>query len=153
MRCIICLSEKLLSTFYFLTFLILKMVIFWVVAMSTHRPDDGIGNTSETSINFYQTIRRNNSEDSRLHTRRRKNHKSHCPHSVQAFVSYLIVAVWPRWATFHSSAFLFIIYVFLCTWDAILACNDRVCSPWYLTVGVGSGVCSYVSSASWAVCG
>jgi hypothetical protein len=32
---------------------------------------------SETSINFYQTTRRNNPEDSHLHTRRRENMKSH----------------------------------------------------------------------------
>jgi hypothetical protein len=32
--------------------------------------------TSETSVNFYQTTRRNNPEDSRLHIRRRKNLKS-----------------------------------------------------------------------------
>jgi hypothetical protein len=32
--------------------------------------------TSETSTNFYQTTRRNNSEDSHLHTRRRENLKS-----------------------------------------------------------------------------
>jgi hypothetical protein len=32
--------------------------------------------TSETSVNFYQTTRRNNSEDSHLHTRRRENQKS-----------------------------------------------------------------------------
>jgi hypothetical protein len=34
-------------------------------------------NTSETSANFYQTIRRNNPEDSDLHTRRLENLKSH----------------------------------------------------------------------------
>jgi hypothetical protein len=33
--------------------------------------------TTETSVNFYQTIRRNNPEDSHLHTRRRENLKSH----------------------------------------------------------------------------
>jgi hypothetical protein len=33
--------------------------------------------TSETSKNLYQTTRRNNPEDSRLHTRRRENLKSH----------------------------------------------------------------------------
>jgi hypothetical protein len=33
--------------------------------------------TSETSVNFYQTARRNNPEDSCLHTRRRENLKSH----------------------------------------------------------------------------
>jgi hypothetical protein len=32
---------------------------------------------SETSANFYQTARRYNPEDSRLHTRRRENLKSH----------------------------------------------------------------------------
>jgi hypothetical protein len=32
--------------------------------------------TSETLVNFYQTSRRNNPEDSRLHTRRRENLKS-----------------------------------------------------------------------------
>jgi hypothetical protein len=31
----------------------------------------------ETSVNFYQTTRRNNQEDSHIHTRRRKNLKSH----------------------------------------------------------------------------
>jgi hypothetical protein len=33
--------------------------------------------TSETSVNFYQATRRNNPEDSHLHTRRRENLKSH----------------------------------------------------------------------------
>jgi hypothetical protein len=33
--------------------------------------------TSETSVNFYQTTRSNNPEDSDLHTRRRDNFKSH----------------------------------------------------------------------------
>jgi hypothetical protein len=32
---------------------------------------------SEMSVNFYQTTRRNNQEDSHLHTRRRENLKSH----------------------------------------------------------------------------
>jgi hypothetical protein len=32
--------------------------------------------TSETLVNFYQTTRRNNPEDSHLHTRRRENLKS-----------------------------------------------------------------------------
>jgi hypothetical protein len=34
-------------------------------------------NTSETSVNFYQTTGRNIPEDSHLHTRRRENLKSH----------------------------------------------------------------------------
>jgi hypothetical protein len=33
--------------------------------------------TSETSVNLYQTTQRNIPEDSRLHTRRRENLKSH----------------------------------------------------------------------------
>jgi hypothetical protein len=33
--------------------------------------------TSETSVNFYKTTRRNNPEDNHLHTRRRENLKSH----------------------------------------------------------------------------
>jgi hypothetical protein len=33
--------------------------------------------TSETSVKFYQTARHNNPEDSHLHTRNRKNLKSH----------------------------------------------------------------------------
>jgi hypothetical protein len=33
--------------------------------------------TSETPENFYQTTRRNNPEDSHLHTRHRENLKSH----------------------------------------------------------------------------
>jgi hypothetical protein len=36
--------------------------------------------TPETSVSFYQTTRRNNPEDSHLHTRRRENLKSN--HSV-----------------------------------------------------------------------
>jgi hypothetical protein len=34
-------------------------------------------NTSETSVNFYQTTWHNNSEDSHLHTRHRENLKCH----------------------------------------------------------------------------
>jgi hypothetical protein len=33
--------------------------------------------TSETSVNFYRTTRRNKPEDSHLYTRRRENLKSH----------------------------------------------------------------------------
>jgi hypothetical protein len=33
--------------------------------------------TSETSVNFYHTTRRNNPDNSQLHTRRRENLKSH----------------------------------------------------------------------------
>jgi hypothetical protein len=58
-------------------------------AMNTaHRPDDfrfsrlialmmEAASTSETSVNFYQTTRRNNPGDDHLHSRRRENLKSH----------------------------------------------------------------------------
>jgi hypothetical protein len=59
----------------------MKMAIFWVVApcslvdfralmMEAER-------TSETLVNFYQTTRRYNPEDSHLHTHRRENLKSY----------------------------------------------------------------------------
>jgi hypothetical protein len=37
----------------------------------------GAASTSETSEHFYQTTRRNNPEDSHLHTHRRENLKFH----------------------------------------------------------------------------
>jgi hypothetical protein len=40
------------------------------------RPDDGGVSTSETSVSFYDTTRRNIPENSHLHSRRRKNLKS-----------------------------------------------------------------------------
>jgi hypothetical protein len=50
-----------------------KIAVFWVVIalmMETAR-------TSETLVNFYQTTRRYNPEDSQLHTHRRENLKSY----------------------------------------------------------------------------
>jgi hypothetical protein len=47
------------------TFLPLKMAVFWVAA-----------STSETLVNFYQTTRRYNPEDSHLRIHRRENLKS-----------------------------------------------------------------------------
>jgi hypothetical protein len=72
-----------------------KIAVFWVVAPCNlvevygrlrgfcclHKQGDEwqeeAERTSETSVNFYQTARRNNSEDSDLHTRRRENLKSY----------------------------------------------------------------------------
>jgi hypothetical protein len=59
-----------------------KMAVFWVVAPCKPR---GLlialmmeaASISETSVNIYQTTRRNNPEDSHLHTRRRENLKSY----------------------------------------------------------------------------
>jgi hypothetical protein len=42
--------------------------------------------TSETSVNFYQTARRYNAEQSRLHTSRRENLKSHCEVYVKLYL-------------------------------------------------------------------
>jgi hypothetical protein len=44
-------------------------------------------NTSETSVNFYQTTLRNNPEHSHLHTHRRENLKSHEEHLVGSSMS------------------------------------------------------------------
>jgi hypothetical protein len=71
----------------------MKMAVFWVVAPCSlvdvnhrfrgtyclyHHGDElQAASTSDTLVNFYQTTRRNNPEDSHLHTRRRENLKSH----------------------------------------------------------------------------
>jgi hypothetical protein len=49
------------------------MVVFWVVAPCSLEA----ARTSETLVNFYQTTRRYNSEDSNLRTHRRENFKSY----------------------------------------------------------------------------
>jgi hypothetical protein len=71
-----------------------EVAVFWVVAPCSlvevnrrfrgacglhHQGDESsIPLDSETSVNFYQTTRRNNPEDSlHLHTRRREKLKSH----------------------------------------------------------------------------
>jgi hypothetical protein len=59
----------------------IEMTVFWVVAPCSL--DQGgalmmeVASTYETSVNFYQTTRRNNPEESHLHTRRRENLKYH----------------------------------------------------------------------------
>jgi hypothetical protein len=63
----------------------LKMAIFWVVApcslVQVYRRFRGAlmmdaVSTSETLVNVYQTTRRNNPQDSHLHTHHRENLKS-----------------------------------------------------------------------------
>jgi hypothetical protein len=44
--------------------------------------------TSETLVNFYQTTRRYNPEDSHLHTHRRENLKSYVKRSVSIHVQF-----------------------------------------------------------------
>jgi nucleoside diphosphate kinase len=51
--------------------------------------------TSETSVNFYQTTRCNNAEDSHLHTRRRENLKSH----MVDFVTMITLVTMLNWAS------------------------------------------------------
>jgi hypothetical protein len=48
------------------------MAVFWVVALMMEA-----ARTSETLVNFYQTTRRYNPEDSRLRTHRLENLKSY----------------------------------------------------------------------------
>jgi hypothetical protein len=52
------------------------MAVFWVVAPCSLALMMEAANTSETSVNFYQTTRRNNPEYIHLHIRRRENLKS-----------------------------------------------------------------------------
>jgi hypothetical protein len=62
----------------------MKMAVFWVVASCSLLEVcrrfalmmEAVS-TSEIWVNIYQTIRRNNPEDSHLHTRSRENLKSH----------------------------------------------------------------------------
>jgi hypothetical protein len=56
-----------------------KMAVFWVVAVSIIRAIALMmeaARTSETLVNFYQTTRRYNPEDSHLRTHRRENLRS-----------------------------------------------------------------------------
>jgi hypothetical protein len=69
----------------------MKMTVFWVVVWQKFADVSDVlassireialmmeaANTSETLVNFYQTTRRNNPEDSHLHTRSHENLKSH----------------------------------------------------------------------------
>jgi hypothetical protein len=50
----------------------MKMTVFWVAIALMMDAES----TSGTSLNFYQTTRRYNPEDSHLHTRRRENLRS-----------------------------------------------------------------------------
>jgi hypothetical protein len=49
----------------------MKMAVFWVVETCSLMLETA--STSETSVSFYQTTRRNNPGDSHFHTRRREN--------------------------------------------------------------------------------
>jgi hypothetical protein len=51
------------------------MTVFWTVAPIALMIE--AVSTSETSVRFYQTTRRNTPEDGHLHTRSRENLKSH----------------------------------------------------------------------------
>jgi hypothetical protein len=53
------------------------MNVFWDVAPCVIMVMMAAVSSSKTSVNFYQTTRRNVPEDSHLHTRRRENPKSH----------------------------------------------------------------------------
>jgi hypothetical protein len=58
-----------------------------------------VASTSETSVNFYQTTRRYNPEDSHLNTRRRENLKSHATGFFVLFclkVNLINVRHWAR---------------------------------------------------------
>jgi hypothetical protein len=57
----------------------MKMAVFWVAAPCSLVLAASIiraANTSETSVNYYQTTRRKNPQDNHLLSRRRENLKS-----------------------------------------------------------------------------
>jgi hypothetical protein len=56
---------------------IINTVVFWDVSSIIRAIALMMvaASTSETSVNFYQTTRRSNPEDSHIHTRRRENLK------------------------------------------------------------------------------
>jgi hypothetical protein len=74
------------------------MVVFWVVATfslvvwAKKALIMKEASTSETSVNFYQTTRHNNPQDSHLHPRRRENLKCHLVTIVlQLFLTFHIL--------------------------------------------------------------
>jgi hypothetical protein len=50
-------------------------------------------NTSETSVNFYQTTQNYNPGHTHLHTRRRENLKSHVPYIVYLDETFRLLSV------------------------------------------------------------
>jgi hypothetical protein len=88
-------DETAVKNIHFFCLPIFKMTVLWVVAPCSlvkfyrrfrrvcclhHQGDDLMieaASTSEASVIFYQTTRRDNPEDSHLHIRRRENLKSH----------------------------------------------------------------------------
>jgi hypothetical protein len=86
-------SPKKENNFFFYN---LKMVVFWVVAtcnlvevFSRFRSACSSTSTSEMSVFFYQTTRRDNPEDSHLHARRCENLISH--YFITLRTSYLTI--------------------------------------------------------------
>jgi hypothetical protein len=64
------------------------MAVFWVPAGSIFRATMEAARTSETLVNFYQTTRRYNPQDSHLRTHRRENLKSYL------FQPYAFTSAW-----------------------------------------------------------
>jgi hypothetical protein len=60
------------------------MAIFWVIALMMEA-----ASTSETLVNFYQTTRRYNPEDSHLSTQRRENLRSYLVRTLHKTGNYL----------------------------------------------------------------
>jgi hypothetical protein len=76
-------------TFQVLTAANMKMAVFWAIALTEST------SISETSVNFYQTTRRNNPEDRNFHNRRREKLKSHyVKHSLLTAFQLKISSLW-----------------------------------------------------------
>jgi hypothetical protein len=60
--------------------------------------------TSETSVNFYQTTRRNDPEQKNLHTRRRENLKTHKDFPLQS--TYVVKTTVINKLTFNQTTLI-----------------------------------------------
>jgi hypothetical protein len=67
-----------------------------------------VESTSETSVNFYQTTRRNNPEDNHLHTRHRENLKSHL-----AYISFFTYIACIMLSIYYLLLLLLLLFIFI----------------------------------------
>jgi hypothetical protein len=87
-------------------------VIRWRWLSFGHRRDEEAASTSETSAHFYQTTRRNNPEDSHLHTRLRENLKSH----TYFLLIWITINSWRSWS-------LLVIWLCSCLFSRLAVCR------------------------------
>jgi hypothetical protein len=81
--------------------------------------------TSETTVNFYQTTRRYNPEDSHLHTHRRENLQS-CLFYVMYFPQYLTIS---DSSTAYEIVYRLVLVNFSCA-DQIIFVLKSICKSY-----------------------